>query len=137
MPEEIIPQPSMGEPQGLESDMSRLKEEILKHKENPELQGTGDREIVRMALRSVSDVPAPSAPAPADGAQSPYLPSYAQSASPAAKLEIEYLVDLALREGISKANATASKSSPFILDAFHDALSGKIYPELQRRKLVD
>jgi hypothetical protein len=136
MPEEIIPQPSIEEPKGLESDMSRLKEEILKHKENPELQGTGDREIVRMALRSVSDAPAPAVPA-SSSTQSPYLPSYAESASPAAKLEIEYLVDLALREGIAKANATASKSSPFILDAFHDALSGKLYPELQRRKLVD
>jgi hypothetical protein len=139
MPEEIIPQPITEEPKGLEADMDRLAGEILKHKENPELQGAGDREIVRQALLSISNTqtPAPQSSAEPNASASPYLPAYAQSAPPATKLEIEYLVDLALREGIRKASDTARKSNPFIMDAFHDALTGKLYPELQRRKLVN
>jgi hypothetical protein len=139
MAEEII-QPRIEEPKGIEGDMSRLASEILKNKENPEWQGAGDKEIVRQAIRVVANVQA-TVPAttssPTDDANSAYLPTYAQTAPPASKLEIEYLVDMALREGISKASAVAAKSNPFIMDAFHDSLTGKLYPELKRRKLID
>ena len=118
--------------------LRRLAGEIAKHKENPELAGAGDREILKAAIRSInySAAPDPQAAAAAPAQVSQYLPVYAANAAAEVKLEIEYLVDLALREGIAKANHVALKSSPFVLDAFHDALAGKLYPELQRRKLL-
>ncbi len=64
------------------------------------------------------------------------LPQYAQDAPAETKLEIEYLIDLAIHQGLTKANAQARTSSPFVVDAFHDALVGKLYPEFERRGLI-
>ena len=52
------------------------------------------------------------------------------------KLEIEYLCDMALRKGIATAMSESEKSPYFVQDAFHDALAGKLYPELQKRGIV-
>ena len=57
-------------------------------------------------------------------------------AAPAAKLEVEDLVRMAFKEGIAKATDVAQKSNPFILDAFHDTLAGKLHEELKKRKLI-
>ena len=137
MPEEALPKPIPkyeAPARALETDMDRLAGEIMKHKENPEMAGAGDREIVRQAIRSIGPMPSVQ-PAPAQ--PSPYLPNYVANAPPATKLEIEYLVEMAFKEGIAKANAAALKSNPFVLDAFHDVLVGKLYPELQKRKIVN
>jgi len=64
------------------------------------------------------------------------LPAYVDSASPEVKLEIEYLLDVALKQGIGKALAESQKSPYFVQDAFHDALAGALYPELQQRGIV-
>jgi len=64
------------------------------------------------------------------------LPQYAQSAPAETRLEVEYLLDVAFHHGIAKANTEAMKSSPFVIDAFHDALVGKLYPELQKRGIL-
>jgi len=64
------------------------------------------------------------------------LPAYAQNASPEIRLEIEYLLDIALHKGISSALSESAKSPYFVQDAFHDALAGRLYPELQKRGLV-
>jgi hypothetical protein len=73
---------------------------------------------------------------PVDATASNPLPDYAQNAAPEVKLEIEYLLDLALRDGLSKALSESEKSPYFVQDAFHDALAGKLYPELQKRGIV-
>ncbi len=138
MSEESLPKPvpKLETPvRALEADMDRLAGEIMKHKENPEMAGAGDRELVRQAIRSIG--PLPAAPQASEAQTSPYLPAYVANAAPATKLEIEYLVDIAFKEGIAKANTAALKSNPFVLDAFHDVLAGKLYSELQKRKLVD
>ena len=41
-----------------------------------------------------------------------------------------------MHKGIEKAAAEAKKSNPYVLDAFHDALVEKLYPELQRRGVL-
>ena len=64
------------------------------------------------------------------------LPDYAQKRRPEVKLEIEYLLDLALQHGIGKAISESEKSPYFVQDAFHDSLAGKLYPELQKRGIV-
>jgi hypothetical protein len=52
------------------------------------------------------------------------------------RLEIEYLLDIALQKGVGPALAESAKSPYFVQDAFHDALAGKLYPELQKRGLM-
>ncbi len=138
MPDEIIPKETAPQhfEQALETDMDRLAGEIMRHKEALEHVSADHREVLKEAIRAIQPTDVPVAPAPADGGGSAYLPGYAAGSTPEMKLEIEYLVDLALKQGIGKANAAAQKANPFILDAFHDALAGKLYPELQRRKIL-
>ena len=119
----------------LEADMERLAAEVKKNQENPEMRGASGQELIKQALKSVGPTPATAALQADDTAQSP-LPDYAQSASPEVKLEIEYLIDIAIHHGVMKANASAAKSSPFVLDAFHDALAGKLYPVFQKKGIV-
>lgn len=124
----------------LEMDMQQLALEIKKNREQPELKNAGEREIVKEAIRAFPPLnnlaPAtPATSAAAAQANSP-LPAYAQNAPAEVRLEIEFLLDLAFREGIGKAAAEAQKSPYFVQDAFHDALAGKLYPELQRRGIV-
>jgi hypothetical protein len=64
------------------------------------------------------------------------LPAYAQSAAPEIRLEIEYLLDIALHKGIGIALSESAKSPYFVQDAFHDALAGRLYLELQKRGLM-
>jgi len=122
--------------------MKWLAEEVQKRREMPESKNLSEKEILKQSIEAVppaaAAVPPAAAAAPPAPAPEPSgpLPQYAKSASPEVKLEIEYLLDLAFHKGIANSEAEARKSSPFVLDAFHDALAGKLYPELQRRGIL-
>lgn len=118
----------------LEADIQRLAQEIKAHKERPESKNLGDQEILKAAIQSLA-AESQTTPTIQQQTLSP-LPDYAQNASAETKLEIEYLLDIAFHRGIAKANAEAKKSNAFVLDAFHDALAGKLYPEFQKRGLL-
>ncbi|MEK7607958.1 MAG: hypothetical protein AAB495_00010 [Patescibacteria group bacterium] len=118
----------------LEADMNRLAAEIAGHRENPEIRASSEQDLLRLAIRAVAQAPIQTIPR--DDSQKSQIPAYATSASSEVKLEIEYLVDLAIHQGIGKANEMAMKSNPFVLDAFHDALAGKLYPEFQKRGVL-
>ena len=133
MPDQLIPK---FEQSVIENDMQRLAAEVRQAREVPERSSASDQELLKSALQSISQVTAPPpTPTVADDASSP-LPGYAQGAPAASKLEIEYLLDVAFKDGVEKASEEAAKSNPFILDAFHDALVGKLYPELEKRGLL-
>ncbi|MEK7076799.1 MAG: hypothetical protein AAB967_01055 [Patescibacteria group bacterium] len=118
----------------LDADIKRLAAEVSRQRESPESRNAGEREILKQSLRALTPTPAPQQPLPT-APQSP-LPQGLQAAPPEAKLEIEYLLDMALHKGLDSANAEAAKSSPFVLDAFHDLLIEKLYPELQKRGVI-
>jgi len=132
----------------LETDMQHLAAEIKGQRERPEMKGAAEQELVREAIRVFPELKnqpqaaggtatqgaAAGATQPSD-ANSP-LPAYAQSASAEVKLEIEYLLDVALKKGIGRALSESQKSPAFVQDAFHDALAGRLYPELQKRGIV-
>lgn len=124
----------------LEHDIERLSEEIKTRREHPEMQGVSGRELLKQSIQAMAPPPvspsAGSGPATANVFQNP-LPDYAAGAPPEVKLEIEHFLEMAFREGIVKASAEAAKSSAFVLDTFHDALAGKLYPELKKRGIVD
>ncbi len=118
----------------LEADITRLAESIEKQKENPESKGISSEELVKKSIQTVFPQAEgiPAAPLP----DASPLPAYAQTAAPAVQLEIERLIDVAFHKGIAEANKEASRSSPFVLDAFHDALAGKLYPEFLKRGIL-
>ncbi|HEX4103904.1 MAG TPA: hypothetical protein VHZ04_00265 [Candidatus Paceibacterota bacterium] len=128
----------------LEADIERLAAQIRIGHELPEMRTMGGQEIVKEALRAfpqldknIASQSAPGAPAsaPRSASDGP-LPAYAQNAPTEVKLEIEYLLDTAFRQGIGKALAESKKSPYFVQDAFHDALAGKLYPELKKRGVL-
>lgn len=116
----------------LEADIKRLANEVMRHREQPENLNTNDRELLKRSIKESRPSENAGSPPPSS---SP-LPQYAKDAPAETKLEIEYLLDLALHEGVQKANNAARNSNPFVVDAFHDALTDKMYPELQRRGLL-
>ncbi len=141
-------QQSSLERSALESDMKTLAALIKNQRERPEMKDAESRELLKEALRvfpslektQPNPVVAAAQPVPRPpSATSPNssLPAYAQSAPPEVKLEIEYLIDLALTKGISVAFSQAEKSSAFVQDTFHDALTGRLYPELKKEGIVD
>ncbi len=64
------------------------------------------------------------------------LPNYMKSSSDGDKSTVEGLVNLAYHKGLETAVNEAKKYSPFILDAFHDALTDKLYAEFKIRGLI-
>lgn len=116
----------------LEEDMHRLAAEVLAHRERPENRGVGDEELLKRSLQGI----APTGEEPESPSRAAPLPAYTQEISDEMKLEIEHLLDLAFHEGIMKANEAAKKSSPYLIDAFHDSLVGRLYPELKKRGLL-
>jgi len=129
----------------LEADMKTLAAEIHRAQEMKDVKNREGMDVVREAIRafpkldhgSENGVPVPT-PAIGSGQQfsnSP-LPAYAQTAAPEVRLEIEYLLDIALHKGIGAALSESAKSPYFVQDAFHDALAGRLYPELQKRGVV-
>ena len=117
----------------LEKDINKLSEEVKEYKEGkPETPP--DREIIKTIIGSkIQAVPA-SSPQPLTEEQ--ILPKYLKKESPEIKLKIEELINLAIHQGIDKAITEAKKYSPFILDALHDSLTGKVYAEMKKRKLI-
>lgn len=119
----------------LEAEIQRLSAEIQKYKELPEAQVISGQEMVKKAIQSTVPVPTPPPAQPAKQSNSK-LPDYAADAPAEARLEVESLIDMAMYQGLDKANAEAMKTSPFVMDAFHDALAAKLYPEMQKRGIL-
>jgi hypothetical protein len=135
--------------QSLETDIQRLATEIRTQQERPEMKDAAEQELVKEAIRAFPE--AKNQPQGTGGAAtqtagatdgqptgnpSSPLPAYAQNAPAEVKLEIEYLLDVAFKKGIGTALTESQKSPAFVQDAFHDALAGRLYPELQKRGVV-
>ncbi len=121
--------------EALEADMKHLAAEVQRFRERPEMQNVSGQELLKRSIQSLSPAQLQDEAKKEESSSGP-LPSYTIGAPAETKLEIEYLLDLAFHKGIAAANAEAAKSSPFVLDAFHDALVGKLYPELQKRGIL-
>ena len=135
MPDQLSPS---FEHEALEADIKALAQEIQRQRERPESKNLSEKELLKQAIGGLPPAAPPAQP-PAPIKQPPSkspLPAYAQNAPAEVKLEIEYLIDLAFHQGAAKATAEAKKSPNFVLDAFHDALAGKLYPEFQKRGIL-
>ncbi len=134
-----MPEETRSFEQALEADIEQLGREVNAQRERPELRDASEQALIKEAIRAFPEItrnPSPlPAPPPIPASQNP-LPDYAANAPAEVKLEIEYLLDVVLKSGIGKALGEAQRSSPFVQDAFHDALAGKLYPVLQKRGMV-
>jgi hypothetical protein len=125
----------------LEADMKVLATEIRHAQEMKEIKNMEGLDVVKEAIRAFPQLDyhpgngVPVAPVTPGQANSP-LPAYAQDAPAEIKLEIEYLLDIAIHKGIGAALSESAKSPYFVQDAFHDALAGRLYPELQKRGVL-
>lgn len=63
------------------------------------------------------------------------VPHYITLNHPELRLQVEQLIDRAWHQGLSHTLKEARKSGMIILDAFHDALTDKLYDEFQKRGL--
>lgn len=116
-------------------------------RENPEAAHKSDKEILSSILaRHAQEVPSGMAPAQtATSAQvtapaqqrDDSLPSYAKEIPDGAKVSVEHLVAVAFEKGIVASIAQArAAQDPFVMDAFHDALSEKLAVALKARNLL-
>lgn len=132
MPDQFSPE---FKSEAMEADIKRIAEDIQKHRENPEAKNYSDRELLKKSIQAMT--PTVSVRNDTTEGQAGNDPlSNLDSAPPSAKLEVEQLLSLAFKDGVVRASEEASKSSPFVLDAFHDALTGQLYEEFKRRGVI-
>lgn len=122
----------------LEQDIKRLSVEIKERG----LAGKGKSGVMTV----VKEQSSPEMPVGSSGRtelptakpipQNPALPNYLQNEPSQIKLKVEKLLDLAWHSGIKRAAMEARDSGPIVLDAFHDALTDKIYNELKQKGLL-
>ena len=121
----------------LETDIERLRAEVQEIQGQAEAKDLSEKEVLRAAIDRIAPEQSeryhtgtsPAVPQDDSGV----LPGYAIQAPVDVKLEVESLLDEAFHEGLAGAIKKARKSSPFVLDAFHDTLTGKLYDEFKQR----
>ena len=127
----------------LEADMQRLSKEILEKRNLPEYKDFSNKEIIKETIRPIIKQDAkllkPENKTADEEAEKSFLPDYALDFSPEKKLEVEKLIDEVFHKGkLFKAikNVKNHNYDPNVVDAFHDALAGKLSVELEKRKLI-
>lgn len=116
----------------LEQEIKELAKEIKERG----LAEKGKEALRAVIKEQIGGAAAPSSPATPPAPVSGSLPAYLNQESPEVKLKVEKLLDLALHKGIKTAGAEARNMPPLIMDAFHDALTDKLYSELKSRGLL-
>ncbi len=124
--------------ESLEQEMQKLAADI-------KTRGAGERkDVLHIAVGERIGIPGGASLNDAMNTQqvtppvrhSSVLPQYASDMPEETQLLVEILIDKAWHKGIDVAVRDARKSGPVILDMFHDALTGKIYEEMQKRGLL-
>jgi len=123
----------------LEQDIERLSRQIKENKNTPEFKEISERELVKRSLGPIVQKQILEQPidfSPTKPFQTTILPNYLIDAPDEIKIKVEKLIDMTFHQGIEKTVEEAQKFGPFVLDAYHDALTDKLHAELKRRKLI-
>lgn len=125
----------------LEADILKLSKEIADKKQLLEHQDLSERDIIKKILHPiVKQVPVRNQQSDVSSKISDVdnknLPDYLKDSPADIKLQVEKLIDLAMYYGVEKAAKTAGKFNAFIVDAFHDAITDKLYDELKNRGIL-
>ncbi|MBI5732803.1 hypothetical protein HY967_02475 [Candidatus Jorgensenbacteria bacterium] len=126
----------------LEHDLERLSVEIKDQRTDQNGEALAEREVLKRSIQSLSEKLPVNAPVvsvePQKSDENGSLPSYLalDKNHPEVKREVEGLVGIVFQEGLDKAINTARTRSPFVEDAFHDALVDRLLPELKKRGII-
>jgi len=124
----------------IEQDIKRLSHEIAEKKKLLKYKELPEKELIKQALESLVKQPYIQSAQQLAQSRKPtkktFLPDYLKNSPDEIKLQVEKLVDLVFHRGVLKTIKEAQKAGPFILDAFHDALTDKLYDELKKRKYL-
>ena len=123
-----------------EKDIQDFSKEVKEHQEKHKietLQESHVKELLKSRLGQ-SQVSQPQKDQSGNTVlqRSDSFPDYLLKESDEIKNRVEGLINLAFLKGIDLSAREAAKSGPFILDAFHDALTSKLYEELKKRGLL-
>ena len=120
----------------LEQEIKRLSVEI-KERGIAKTEQEAAKTIIKERIAAQTAGAETAAPAaPAADASSQILPQYLSGAPADVKIKVEKLLDMAWHSGIKRAAKEAKESGPLALDAFHDALTDKLYEEMKTRGLL-
>lgn len=132
--------------EGLEGSLTRLGVEVAKNLRSPEFKEAPIEKVVKESIKNMPLPPAPTTPRESEKLKTvtanpldDFLPSYMsgeEGSDEKIKAIVENLVSLALNFDVEKALAESKKYPPFIEDAFHDALTDKLVPELRKRGII-
>lgn len=127
--------------EGLEQSLAKLGQEVLKQRETLQRKELPEREIVKDSIKSLAKETVPQEEKESRAVEpekNGFLPSYTRGSGLSAEVaaEISALVRGVFSEGLEKTLREAKKRSPFVEDAFHDALTDKLLPELKKRKII-
>lgn len=120
-----------------ESDLERLVEEVREVKKQPDFQQAAPKEIIKQSLKSFSGSAQPVSNNTAQNDDAALLPNYMRSAGVADQEELRQLIQLSLDDGFEAGIREARKHGGFMVDAIHDALAEKVYPELKKRGVLE
>lgn len=129
-----------------EQNIGHVAERVAAERERTEFRKVPERKVVKEALKreptsrlsSVSDGDegAPQQPQDASGGIS-LLPDYFQGGSDVGMADaVERLAQTALHGDLKKSLREARKLSPYLEDAFHDALIDKVLPLMKERGVL-
>jgi hypothetical protein len=123
-----------------EKDIQDFSKEVREHQIKNKIENIQEshvKDILRPRLGQPQfSQPQKSQPAGSVLQESDSLPDYLLAESSQVKNKVEDLISMAFSRGIEASAKEAAKAGPFILDAFHDALTSKLYEELKNRGLL-
>jgi len=128
----------------IENNLARLGGHVEQQIGSRGERNISEREIVKEAVQTFAEevvkneTTTPQAVQLIPQTNSQSLPSYLQKeeGNENVKHIVETLIEEALSHDLEKAVRDAKKYSPFIEDAFHDALVDKLIPELKKRGIL-
>lgn len=127
----------------LEADVRRLMVGMREQNTLPVKENISHREVLKESLKTYAEeiVPAASPVSVSCGKNSSsenIFPDYASGgAVPASvKIEVERLIDVVFEHSLDAGIRESKKHSPFVQDVFHDTLTDKLLPELEKRGII-
>lgn len=127
---------------GGENIISRVAEQVTKINEKLEMKDASHEVIVKESLKSIAQSISPQSVSPTSSVVNDTVETNSNSVFPSYlnkginendSKKIETLVNIAFEKNLDEAINLSKKESPFIEDAFHDALTEKLVPELKKR----
>ncbi len=133
--------------EGFEKNIQHAGERVRAYRESPNFREAPEREVVKKSFQLEGSFPfsgVPQSSSVSDSArdggdeeQASFLPDYFLGGdSDGMREAVLRLAETALHGDLEKSLKDARKLSPYLEDAFHDALVDKLVPEMRRRGLI-